>query len=295
MKARNIRIGYTPDILTDAVADLTVMLILMAGRNAGETISLVQNGDVSLRPLTGRRKHPYTRRYAQWPKNTWNMFGFCGPQLSPSPFRPTRTVGFLGFGRIAQATLARLVPFGVQRCLFSANPSSAPDPQFEASTAARLRLRELRRVPRDELARESDVVVVLAPGGAQTHHIVDEAFLCAMKSDAVLVNTSRGTLVDSDALARALREKWIWGAGLDVVEGEPHIGADHPLVKEPRCVPVSLILRRLGWTDVRRRRCVILPHIGSATNETRLGMAELAANNVIGGVTGGQMPTELKL
>jgi glyoxylate/hydroxypyruvate reductase len=57
-----------------------------------------------------------------------------------------------------------------------------------------------------------------------------------MKKHAVLVNTSRGTLVDSDALARALREEWIWGAGLDVVEGEPHIGADHPLVKEPRSV-----------------------------------------------------------
>jgi glyoxylate/hydroxypyruvate reductase len=55
-----------------------------------------------------------------------------------------------------------------------------------------------------------------------------------MKKHAVLVNTARGTLVDSDALAQALREEWIWGAGLDVVEGEPHVGADHPLVREPR-------------------------------------------------------------
>jgi glyoxylate/hydroxypyruvate reductase len=63
-----------------------------------------------------------------------------------------------------------------------------------------------------------------------------------MKPRAVLVNTARGTLVDSDALALALREEWIWAAGLDVVEGEPHIGADHPLVREPRSVSPSLSL-----------------------------------------------------
>ncbi|EJC97537.1 uncharacterized protein FOMMEDRAFT_162930, partial [Fomitiporia mediterranea MF3/22] len=80
---------------------------------------------------------------------------------------------------------------------------------------------------------------------------------------------------DSDALAEALREDRIWGAGLDVVEGEPNIGIDHPLVKEPRCV--------------------VLPHIGSATFETRRAMATLAARNVIAGVRGEAMPTELDL
>ena len=86
------------------------------------------------------------------------------------------------------------------------------------------------------LARESDVLFVLAPGGIETRHIVDEKLLREMKRTSVLVNTSRGSLVDSDALAKALREGWIWGAGLDVVEGEPDIAADHPLVKEPRRV-----------------------------------------------------------
>ena len=95
-------------------------------------------------------------------------------------------------------------------------------------------MREVRRVPLDELARESDVVFVLAPGGADTHHVVGEAFLRQMKRTAVLVNTSRGTLVDSHALARALREGWLYGAGIDVVEGEPNVGADHPLVTAPR-------------------------------------------------------------
>jgi glyoxylate/hydroxypyruvate reductase len=92
----------------------------------------------------------------------------------------------------------------------------------------------------DELARESDVLFVLAPGGPGTRHLINEEFLRKMKRTSVLVNTSRGTLVDSDALVKALQEKWIWGAGLDVVEGEPMVTMDHPLVREPRCVFVVL-------------------------------------------------------
>jgi len=84
------------------------------------------------------------------------------------------------------------------------------------------------------LAKESDVLFVLAPGGAETRHIVNEELLREMKRTSVLVNTSRGSLVDSDALTKALREGWIWGAGLDVIEGEPDVPSDHPLVKEPR-------------------------------------------------------------
>ena len=77
-------------------------------------------------------------------------------------------------------------------------------------------------------------MIVLAPGGSLTKHIINEQFLRAMKGTSVLVNTSRGTLVDTDALVTALRQKWIWGAGLDVVEGEPLITADHPLLSLPR-------------------------------------------------------------
>lgn len=84
------------------------------------------------------------------------------------------------------------------------------------------------------LARESDVLFVLAPGGAETRHIVNEGLLREMKRTSVLVNTGRGSLVDSNALAKALREGWIWGAGLDVIEGEPDVTANHPLVREPR-------------------------------------------------------------
>jgi len=86
----------------------------------------------------------------------------------------------------------------------------------------------------DELAKESDVLFVLTPGGTETRHLINEEFLRKMKKTSVLVNTSRGSVVDSDALAKALREGWIWGTGIDVVEGEPQIAQDHPLVKEPK-------------------------------------------------------------
>lgn len=133
----------------------------------------------------------------------------------------------------------------------------------------------IARVPLQRLAEQSDVLFVIAPGGSSTYHAVDAEFLGRMKSTAVLVNIGRGTIVDSDALAEALRRGTIWGAGLDVVEGEPRIGAEHPLVQEPRCV--------------------ILPHIGSATTPSRIGTGRLAAYNVIAGVLGEDMPSEVNL
>jgi len=252
---RGIKLGYTPDILTDAVADLSVMLALMAGRNARATASVVQSGE--------------------WPGYPWSPFGFCGPQLSANWIHNTRTAGFIGFGRIAQATLARLIPFGFTDCLYTSNPSSTPNTSRDAEIATKHGLRSVQRVGLDELARNSDVVFVLAPGGPALYHVVNEDFLKKMKKTAVLVNTSRGTLVHSEALAKALREGWLWGAGVDVVEGEPNVPAGHPLVKEPRCI--------------------VLPHIGSATTETRLGMATMAAKNLIAGVLGGEMPAELSM
>jgi len=254
---RNIKLGYTPDVLTDAVADLSVMLALMAGRNARETINLVQSG--------------------QWPNFNWAPFAFCGPQLSTISASPHRTVGFLGFGRISQATLARLIPFGITDCIYTGSPSSGPNPTRDSAILEKHKpvLKSLRRVDLDTLAKESDVLFVLAPGGEETRHLVNEGFLRKMKKTSVVVNTARGTLVDSDALAKALREGWIWGAGVDVVEGEPNVGVDHPLVKEPRCV--------------------VLPHIGSATFDTRVGMATLAVNNLLGGVLGEPMPAALDL
>jgi glyoxylate/hydroxypyruvate reductase len=218
-----------------AVADTSIMLALMAGRNARESMTVVNEGKVRpLSPLTLPNAQPPL--LPQWPEYNWGPFLFCGRQLSASASSPTRTVGFLGFGRIAYATLARLVPFGFTHCLYTASPASAPTPERDAALQAKHSLEAVRRVDLATLAAESDVVFVLAPGGAATANLVDEGFLRRMKKTAVLVNTSRGTLVDSHALARALRERWIWGAGVDVVTGEPQISADHPLVREPRYV-----------------------------------------------------------
>lgn len=164
----------------------------------------------------------------------WSPFGFCGPQISANPVNPKPTAGFIGFGRIAHATLARLVPSGFARCLYTGNPATPPNAEADAKVAEKYGVKEVRRTDLSELARESDVVFALAPGGPSTFHIIDEAFLKQMKKTAVLVNTSRGTLIDSDALAKALQEGWLYGAGLDVVEGEPGITQDHPLVKSPR-------------------------------------------------------------
>jgi hypothetical protein len=125
--------------------------------------------------------------------------------------------------------------------LYSSNPSSLPNHARDAALAKQHNLQTVSKVDIDELARESDVLFVLAPGGGETYHIVDETLLRKMKKTSILVNASRGTLVDSDALAKALREGWIWAAGLDVVEGEPNITIDHPLVKEPKSVPDLIV------------------------------------------------------
>jgi len=130
-------------------------------------------------------------------------------------------------------------------------------------------------VPLTFLASESDLVIVLAPGGNETFHIVDEGFLRRMKQTAILINVARGSLVDTHALVRVLKEGVIHGAGLDVIEGEPNVNPHHPLLHEPRCV--------------------LLPHIGSATLETRTAMATMAVRNLLNGLAGLPLESEAKL
>ncbi|KAF8804737.1 D-isomer specific 2-hydroxyacid dehydrogenase [Phlegmacium glaucopus] len=252
---RNIKLGYTPEVLTNAVADVSVMLAFMASRNVRETMAVVHEG--------------------KWPQFTWSPFLFCGFQLSTSGSSRKCTAGFVGFGRIAQATLARLIPFGFRDALYASRPSSQPNPSRDEALVKELGLDSLQRVSLDRVASESDVVFVLTPGGSETKHLISEDFLRKMKKTSVLVNTCRGTVVDSDALAKALHEGWIWGAGLDVVAGEPNIPTDHPLVKEPRCV--------------------MLPHIGSATFETRVEMAKLAIKNALAVISGETMSASVDL
>ncbi|GJJ10583.1 hypothetical protein Clacol_004810 [Clathrus columnatus] len=256
---RGIVLGYTPDVLTEAddrridwynlVADICIMLALMASRNARIGINLVQNGE--------------------WPKAPWSPFLFCGPQLSatsvPSGTQPSKVAGFLGFGRIAQATVRRLEAFGLKNFIYST--SNSPNLNTEPESKV-LDFSQSSQIPVSlaTLAAHSDVLFILAPHNSSTHHIISKDFLKRMKTTAVLVNASRGALVDSDALATALKEGQIFAAGLDVVEGEPFVLQDHPLIRE--------------------QNCVIIPHIGSATTETRVAMATLAARNLLQGLLG---------
>ncbi|KAJ6564763.1 hypothetical protein B0H19DRAFT_1259175 [Mycena capillaripes] len=271
MAERNIRVGYTPDILTDAglidhlvvppdaqfssyiVADSAVMLALMASRRAGQCYSFVKDN--------------------QWPTFHWTPFALCGPQLSTTPFAPTRTAGFLGFGRIAHAVLKRLAAFGITHCIYTPRPGAPAQSARDERLRAAHSLVSVEPVDLPALARGSDMLFVLAPGGPNTRHLVDMDFLRQMRPTSVLVNNGRGSVVDSAALAHALAEGWIWGAGLDVVEEEPQVGPEHPLVREPRCV--------------------VLPHIGSAALETRTDMAQLTARNVLAGIFGEPLPVAL--
>ncbi|KAF7311761.1 Glyoxylate reductase [Mycena indigotica] len=261
LAARNIQLGYTPDVLTDAVADSTVMLALMASRRTNLTSALVTTN--------------------QWPSFQWTPFAFTSPQLSRVPFGHSPTVGFLGFGRIAQAVLRRLsLGFGVADAIYASRPGSPPREARDSAILQSLapNLVRLRPVPLPELARDSDFLFILAPGGPETHHIVDTAFFARMKRTAVLVNNGRGSVVSSHALAAALREDRLWGAGLDVVDEEPHVGPDHPLL-----LPGV------------REKCVVVPHLGSATVETRAEMARMTARNVLLGVEGQRMETAVDL
>ncbi|KAF8317148.1 hypothetical protein DL93DRAFT_2125172 [Clavulina sp. PMI_390] len=233
---RGIKLGYTPDVLNEAVADITVMLALMATRIARIGMKTIDNDE--------------------WPTKPWAPFGFSGTQISA----PGTVVGFCGFGRIAQSTLHRLVAFGVKNVVYY---SRSPSPD-EAAIQARYQLESIKHVTLLELAEKSDLIIVLTPGGKETYHMIGEEFFNKCKKTATLVNTARGTVVDSNALANALRENKLWSAGLDVVEGEPNVDSSHPLVKEPKCV--------------------IVPHIGSATLETRTDMATTAASNLVLGL-----------
>ncbi|KAF2844800.1 glyoxylate reductase [Plenodomus tracheiphilus IPT5] len=249
LKTRGIRLGYTPTCLTDAVADLTIMLTLMAQRRGGEAIAKVREGE--------------------WPGMPWHPLLMTGPQIRGA------TVGFLGFGRIAQAVVKRLLAFDVRRVVYlTSRPGErVKDDHFNILETARIDIEPVHSA--EQLARESDVVVVSCALTPQTKHLVGTEFFSKMKKLAVIVNIARGGVIDTEALVKALDEGVIFGAGLDVVENEPNIQADHPLLKQPRCV--------------------LVPHIGSATIETREQMAMESVRNLLAGIEGGQMVNELIL
>ncbi|GAA96923.1 uncharacterized protein L969DRAFT_96816 [Mixia osmundae IAM 14324] len=248
LRSRNVRLGYTPDCLTDAVADITVMLALMAQRLGRESIDLVAR--------------------SQWPSQPWHPLLLCGQNLRNA------TVGCIGFGRIAQATMARLIPFGIARVIYCTSKLGQPASEDLYGLKSKVQTEPAR--DHDQLARESHVLFVCCSLNDSTRNLVDSAFLSKMSKTACLVNTSRGPIVSNDALADALDKGQIWGAGLDVIAGEPDISGDDRLARHPRCV--------------------LLPHIGSADFDTRHEMARISAENLLAGLGLGsdeQHPTRM--
>ncbi|KAM8941649.1 glyoxylate reductase/hydroxypyruvate reductase isoform 2-T2 [Lycaon pictus] len=217
IKKRGIRVGYTPDVLTDATAELAMSLLLTTCRRLPEAIEEVRNGG--------------------W--TSWKPLWMCGYGLTQS------TVGIIGLGRIGRQ----------------------PRPQEAAEFQAEF-------VSTPKLAAESDFIIVACSLTPATKGLCNKDFFQQMKTTAVFINISRGDVVNQDDLYEALASGQIAAAGLDVTTPEP-LPTNHPLLT--------------------LKNCVILPHIGSATYGTRNTMSLLAANNLLAGLRGEPMPSELKL
>ena len=223
----------TPDVLTETTADTAFALLMAAARRVGE----------------GER---FLRAGRPW---IWGPLMMLGQDVHH------KTMGIVGFGRIGQAVARRAKGFGMQVIYADAFPLP---PEVEAETGA-------RRVELADLLAEADFVSIHTNLTPETRHLFDADAFRAMKPTAVLVNTSRGPVVDESALADALGSGEIFAAGLDVFEREPEVEA-----------------RLLALENA-----VVIPHLGSATVDTRIAMGDVVADNVFAALDGRRPPTLL--
>jgi glyoxylate reductase len=229
---RRIPVGNTPGVLTETTADLAWALLMAAARRIVEGADYVRAG--------------------KW--KTWGPLLLLGPDVHGA------TLGIVGFGRIGQALARRAGGFGMKVLYHDVGRAPAT---METSLGAAF-------VPLEQLLAESDFVSLHVNLTPETNHLLNADRLGMMKASAVLVNTSRGPVVDNAALADALRDGVIAAAALDVTEPEP-LPVDHPLV---------------GMAN-----CLVVPHIASASHATRARMAEMAAANLLAGLRGDRLPT----
>ena len=231
---RGVHVGNTPGVLTDTTADLAWALLMAAARRLPEGDRYVLDG--------------------RW--TTWGPLLLLGPDVHGA------TIGIVGFGRIGQAVARRAQGFGME--ILYHDVQRLPDEVTGPLGAT--------YVPLEELLPRSDFVSLHVNLSPETKHLINAETLSRMKPTAVLVNTSRGPVVDQIALADALRDGTICAAALDVTDPEP-IPMDDPLVALDNCL--------------------IVPHIASASRATRGKMAAMAAANLIAGVRGEPLPTEV--
>ncbi len=224
--ARGVMATNTPGVLDDSTADLAWALMLGAARRITEVERRVRAGE-----WTG-----------------WQLKQWLGVDVHHA------TLGIIGMGRIGQAIARRAAGFEMKVIYHNRN-RIAPELERKCNaTYASL----------DELLKQADFVVLQMPYNPQTHHLIGADQLAKMKRSAILINSTRGGVVDDAALVRALRDGTIRGAGLDVYENEPKLN------------PAFLKLDNV----------VLAPHVGSSTEATRKAMAMLAAQNLVAALTG---------
>lgn len=227
---RGIPVGNTPGVLTDGTADLAFALLLAIARRLPEASRDAREG--------------------RW--TTWSPAGWLGADLNGA------TLGIIGLGKIGTAVAERARGFGLN--ILYTDTSRHPD--IEARLGA-------QRKDLEPLLRESDFISLHVPLTEETQGLIGAPALRSMKPTAILINTSRGPVVDTEALTLALQEGWIRSAALDVTDPEP-LPPDHPLYE--------------------LENCLIAPHIGSATQNTRQWMAERACRNLLAGLAGERLP-----
>ena len=227
---RDIMVGYTPGVLAKSTADLAFALLLAVARRVVESDKWVREGNWKI------SHHP--------------MF-WLGSEVNGS------TLGILGLGGIGLEMAKRGLGFDMKVLYHSRTRKRDLEKEYGLKYAS------FKRV-----LAESDFLSIHVPLTPQTNHFIGEKQLKMMKPSSILVNLSRGPVVDTDALHQALTKGTIAGAGLDVFDPEP-VPTDHPI---------------LGLDNV-----VVLPHIGSASNRSRRDMHLLAARNLVAGLNGNRL------
>jgi glyoxylate reductase len=223
----------TPGVLTETTADLTFALLMAAARRVVEASDVLHSGD--------------------W--GAWSLMQLTGQDIYGA------TLGIIGLGRIGEALVKRAKGFDMNVLYYNRTRKQEKEQELGILYA------ELK-----DLLQQSDYVCLLLPYSPEAHHMIGKEELSLMKSTAILVNSSRGGIVDEDALYHAVKDGEIWAAGLDVFEQEP-ISVDHPLLSLPNVVT--------------------LPHIGSASVRTRMRMAHLAADNLLNILNGAEPITPI--
>ncbi len=219
-RSKNIIVTNTPDILTDATADITVGLVLACARRFYEAEKMMRE-----RKFTG-----------------WKPGLLLGMELRG------KTFGLIGAGRIGQAVADRMKAFGTKIIYFNKSKKN----EFENETGA-------KKVSLNNLLKNSDIISIHLPLNASTFHFLNKENLVHVKKTSILINTARGEVIDEKYLIKLLKQKKIFAAGFDVYEGEPKI--NNELLK--------------------LENVYLLPHIGSATIETRTAMSILCAENIV--------------